>query len=502
MDPRAARVHPQQALAVYAESLATGRRVVVFGDPATGLGDRLEELGARTVVVVGPGDDLEELRGATFDLALVADLGLFDDAAALLARVRRVVGETGVALVAAANRDAGEAESGRAFDYYALFDLVAKEFADVRMIAQLPFHGVALAELGDEDDSPAVSVDTQLADPDRAPQAFVALASQRGAGLDPYAIVELPSPEGVLPDTRELEEARADLEASLSALAQERVRGSALEAQIEALRAQASRVAELEQDVGQLEKEVAARARQLAELSNEVEEMRSAAEAGRIAAAEIEELALRADRAERAASLALPELARVVDAHAEELGRFEEALRERAQAVRALEGELARRERMVRELVDALDEHAARAPAVETAPPVAPLATDPEQDAVAAENLRLRERLDALALELARREGEAQATAWTVAELERRLAQAAVPAAPAGRPDLDRKLAAALDELDALRLALTQEHDARVRAESGEELTRAREEIQRQAVLLEQLGRELRATAPSGEELR
>jgi len=85
------------------------------------------------------------------------------------------------------------------------------------------------------------------------------------------------------------------------------------------------------------------------------------------------------------------------------------------------------------------------------------------------ENARLRERLDALALDLARREGEAQATAWTVAELETKLAQvSAAPLEPALTPDMDmtRQLKAALDELDVLRRALAQEHEARVKAES------------------------------------
>ncbi len=155
-------VHPQQALAIYAEQLAAGRRVLVFADPASGLLERFEALEAETVVLVGPDDNLDELRGGRFDLALVADLGLFDRPEELLACVRRLVGESGVAMVAATNRDASgalpsvrepgstpeSAPSGaRAFDYYALFDLVAREFADVRMIAQLPFHGVALPVL-------------------------------------------------------------------------------------------------------------------------------------------------------------------------------------------------------------------------------------------------------------------------------------------------------------------------------------------------------------------
>jgi hypothetical protein len=135
--------------------------------------------------------------------------------------------------------------------------------------------------------------------------------------------------------------------------------------------------------------------------------------------------------------------------------------------------------------------------------------------ALTLENAQLRQRLDALAQEAARREGEAQAIAWTVAELERKLDQAASSgAAPARTPiptpgpvetDAAPGLTAALDELDALRRALAQEHEARARAESGEELLRAREELSRQAELLDQLRQKLAGPGAPGvrnEELR
>lgn len=512
MQSPGSRVPPLHALAVYAESLAAGRRVAVLGDAELGLGERFEQMGARQVVVAGPDDDLDALRGRAFDLVVVPDLGLFDDAAELLARVRRMVGDTGAAVVAAANRDAAQAEGLGAFDYYELFDLVAAEFEDVRMIAQLPFRGVALAELGEQEESPAVSVDTQLADGERAPEVFVALASQRGVRLDPYVIVELPEVEALehveAPEQVEAPEhveapaaaepppapppaaAHArELEAALSDLVQERLRAEALQVQNDELRASALRVAELE-------RALADRAHQIAALLAQVAEARSAVEAGRTAAARVEELAPRAERAERRLAAFEAEVSRAAELHAVELQRYEEALRDRAQAIRLLEAEILRRERMVRELVDALEEHAAQPPPVEQGPS--------EQDALIEENARLRARLDALALELARREGEGQATAWAVQELERRLDEAAArPAATRPSPDLEGKLATALDELDALRRALTQEHDARVRAESGEELARARAEIQRQAALLQQLGRDGEGPGGAGrEELR
>jgi hypothetical protein len=525
------RVHPQQALAIYAEPLAAGRRVLVFADPATGLLERLEELGAATVVLLTPDDDLDDLVGARFDLAIVTDLAAFADPAALLASLRVLLGESGAALVAAAKPDPGEDSDGEPLDYYVLFDLVAREFADVRMIAQLAFHGVALAEVGDEDESPTVTVDTQLADVDRAPQAFVALASQHGTSLDPYAIVELPAPERPARDVRELDEVRGlleekraqldvtrgDLHETTAALEEARARLDAMREQLDqrtealvTLRAQAVRS-------GELERELAIRTRQVAELSSEIEATRLAAEGGRMALAQVDELARRAEGAERARAEVEPELARILEAQAAELLGFEQALRERAQTIRSLEAEVVRRERLVRELVSALDEQAGLRPAERPMPPPSPAASAMPNDgasvveaALTVENAHLRQRLDALAQEVARREGEAHATSWAIAELERKVAQATahVPLPSASSVAVDAEAPpperdAVLDEVDALRRALTQEHEARARAESREE--HAREELSRQAELLEQLGQKLAglsATGSRSEELR
>lgn len=614
----APRVHPQHALAVYAESLAAGARVAVFGDSLLGLAERLVELGAHTVQVWDP--DPERARSASLlvprtvavraygdpdsdarlvDLVIISDLGLFEDSSGVVRRARRMVGDEGVAIVAARSAEIARAEGVRAFDYYDLFDLLAPEFDSIRMIAQLPFYGIALVELGDEDEAPGVNVDTQLGESGRAPEAFVVVASQRDVRLEPYSIVQLPLPALPLRDTAAEEASRRDVlareatareaiarealareaaareglarealaretvqreaqmareavrettareasareaiareaiarEATRDALAREALAREALaQAQLridllvsqlddlragqaegerasaavsaleEALRARTTQAAELERALG-------ARGRELAELSAEVEEVRAAAEAGRIAAAQVAEVALRADRAERrVASLEQEhqELTKGGDTQSRELVDLERALRERAQVVRSLEAEVARREQMIRDLVSLLDEAGAspavageRAPQDEERRDAQKPATDSVANgAIAEENARLRAQLDALALDLARREGDAQATAWQVGELERRLAQLQIEKdeealAPALSSLVDPRLAQALDELDALRTALAQEHDARARAESGEELARARAEIERQAVLMEQLVREL-----------
>jgi SAM-dependent methyltransferase len=463
MDPSAVRVSPEHALAIYAEALVARGVVAVIGDASARMGDLLLRLGARAVHVWDPDvaralaqADLaprgvtvrplarEDLGRRDFDLALVPDLGLFDDPESLLSEVRRMVGEDGVALVAAANGEVAPRTEARAFDYYELFDLVAREFDYVRMIAELPFRGVALAELSDDEDpASGVSVDTQLGD-DGAPAMFVALASQRDVRLDPYAIVQLPSVA-----SQETAEAAVIAEVAEGEVAARIEAEEAREALARALNEHGAAVADLQ---GTLEE----RTRQVGVLSAQLKETNAAAQAGRLAAAEeLDELIARVDRAERRSVALETELAQA-DAHSPDHARLEEVLRERAQVVRGLEDELKRRDRLVRDLAGALEE-ATGAPV-----PAAPL-----RDREADEAVRLRARLDALALDLARREGEAQASAWTIAELERRLAMAErAVAPPPGDSGAGEKLAAALDELDALRRALVQENEARRRAES------------------------------------
>ena len=508
MDSNAPRVHRQQALAAYVEPLAVGRRVAIIGDASLGLGARIAELGARSVhlwdpnadragreadlappgLIVrplprrGPFPDGGNESQSVFDLVVIPDLELFDDADDLLARVRGLVGDDGAVLVCAPNRDGDE--DSAAFDYYELFDLVASQFDDVTMIAQLPFHGVALAELVEEGEgeSPAVTVDTQLAGANRIPEAFVALGSQRGVRLDPYAIVELPQHPLATEEAEEVETMRMTL-------AQAGVRAAGLEEEVDALRA---RLADLEKGaraavrleealrdrssrVAELESALAARSGDVLELSQEVQRLRANAQSERALAAELEELMVRTERAERALASSEPDQARAAEVHAIELARYEEGLRDRAHAMRALEAELVRRERMVHELIDTIDETGRSASVGPTNSGFYREREAPPEDAALVEvNAELRQKLDALALDLARREGEAHASAWAIAELERRLetedrkAAPEVPRTPDSEdPEVKRHLASALDELDVLRRALAQEHEARMRAESA-----------------------------------
>jgi hypothetical protein len=200
----------------------------------------------------------------------------------------------------------------------------------------------------------------------------------------------------------------------------------------------------------------------------------------------IADLRERTEGAEARASRLEEELSMIAEANAGELVQMEEALRERAQALKTAEHEVLRRERIVQELVASLEEAHAGHPAEP--------AVIEASGALQADNDALRAKLDALALEAARREGAAATNAWRVEELEGQLAAIQARGTPAKQPRATGAQIGKLeDELSALRQALAQEHAARVLIESGEELTRARSELARQATLIEQLSRELDA---------
>ena len=257
--PRAASVH---ALCVYAEPLAARRRVVVVGDASLGLDERLVELGARTVHVYDPDAERArehaaaassrvvtvrelpagefDVRDGAFDLAIVPDLGMIEDRAALLSRLRRLVGNDGATLIAAYNGEERAAAAGsKALDYYELYDLVSLQFANVRMVGQVPFAGVALAELGESDEEPAVSVDTQLVTDAEAPELFIALAGQRDVRLDPYAIVQIPR---VTAAASPVSGPRPGSPEQQAALAEAVLRADLLSAQLEEQRSLAKRI--------------------------------------------------------------------------------------------------------------------------------------------------------------------------------------------------------------------------------------------------------------------
>src|SRR5690606_7092431 len=92
------------------------------------------------------------VRDGAFDVGIIENLAAADDAQALTRRVRRASAPRGVAVVACPNLelqavvlpDAESARSGAT--YFELYEIVSREFDEVRMVGQTPFVGYALAD--------------------------------------------------------------------------------------------------------------------------------------------------------------------------------------------------------------------------------------------------------------------------------------------------------------------------------------------------------------------
>jgi len=213
-------LEPSIALAAYAEPLASNRRVLVFGNALASLSLQLLERGARSVHVCDADavraseasarnrstqisfsslaeSDLS-LRDASFELALVDNLGAFN-ALALLRTVKRALATRGVAVISCPNPEAAfpllrsNAPGATSLDYYALYDAVAAEFEHVRMLGQTPFVGYAIADFSASGE-PEPALDTSFV-PGGAeePDSFIALASNHEVRLDEFAVIQLPT---------------------------------------------------------------------------------------------------------------------------------------------------------------------------------------------------------------------------------------------------------------------------------------------------------------------
>ncbi|WP_437852963.1 hypothetical protein [Sorangium sp. So ce363] len=216
-----AALHPALVLSAYLEPLVRGRRVAVVGDATIGLADRLLQRGARLVHAYDPDaarvaeklartaptrqphpnvavfDGDLGVRDGAFDTLVIPDLSLFGDPAEVVRRARRLTAASGVAVIASPNPEAARgllpagASRGAAPGYYALYDLVALQFKQVRMVGQAPFVGYTVAEFAPKGE-PEVSVDTSILDASEEPEWFIAVAGERLPRLDAFAVIELP----------------------------------------------------------------------------------------------------------------------------------------------------------------------------------------------------------------------------------------------------------------------------------------------------------------------
>jgi chromosome segregation ATPase len=217
-------MHPADAsvvIAPYLEPVVRGRRVAVIGDATRPLGPALLERGARLVHVYDPdaarvaevlarrgssrtlmtaplpeGD--VAVRDGAFDAVVVPDLTLFDPVDTVVARARKLVANHGHAIFVSPNPDMHPGSREGLLTYYELYDVIALQFPEVRMLGQAPFSGYVIADFAPEGD-PDVVVDTSLVDQKaQEPRWFMALGTHQPRRLDPYTIIQVPGDVGVV----------------------------------------------------------------------------------------------------------------------------------------------------------------------------------------------------------------------------------------------------------------------------------------------------------------
>ncbi len=217
-------MHPADAsvvIAPYLEPVVRGRRVAVIGDATRPLGPALLERGARLVHVYDPDaarvaevlarrgssrtlmtaplpDGDVAVRDGAFDAVVVPDLTLFDPVDTVVARARKLVASHGHAVFVSPNPDMHGGPREGLLTYYELYDVIALQFPEVRMLGQAPFSGYVIADFAPEGD-PDVVVDTSLVDQKtQEPRWFMALGTHQPRRLDPYTIIQVPGDVGVV----------------------------------------------------------------------------------------------------------------------------------------------------------------------------------------------------------------------------------------------------------------------------------------------------------------
>jgi predicted nucleic acid-binding Zn-ribbon protein len=250
---------------------------------------------------------------------------------------------------------------------------------------------------------------------------------------------------------QQLTEARAALIPLETRLARAEQRPADLEPRLAAAQARAteleSRLASTQARAAEMESRLAAGQARTPVLESRlaVAEGHVAELTARLVKAELRPVQLEAELAHALARAAEIESVRATaDAAIEELTTLEGALRERGHVVTALKKDLRESERVGRELLDELTAGRASNGAITAAPIVTTVTT--------ASILELEAQLDRLAQSAARGQADLQAASWRIAQLEREARDAAEPpAASEIQAELEAALAAARDEVAALR---------------------------------------------------
>lgn len=399
-------IRPSAALVPFVESLAEGRRVVVFGDASSRLYEHLLDRGARLIHVCDP--DPARLaaavtrntsqhvsfaplstaglayRDGAFDLGIVENLSGFGELgpSEVLRMLRRTVGARGVAVVASQNPQVepvlpfvGPPQRTR-IDYYQLYELVAAEFEGVRMFGQMPFVGFSIAEFGRHEELEPL-VDTALVPGgSEEPEWFVAVAGQHTTQVETFSVVQVPARD-LLPSS--VRTAEAKLKAALDAERASSSRIAALEAELSASREQlearvvtndSERAREVQRALDQREQWIEQLETRAATADARADSVQADLEAAQTELAELEAKATRSEQqletlrqaleAERSAksevmaepeALQEPEEDSVLAEPSDDIARLEAQLLERGQVVMQLEHQLREAERTGRELI-------------------------------------------------------------------------------------------------------------------------------------------------------
>jgi DNA repair exonuclease SbcCD ATPase subunit len=198
--PVAHPLHIDEALAVYLEPQAEGRRVLLLGDAEGGLGTRLGRVAERLEIIdprsrVPSEGEVPELpfRDAVFDLVVVVDVSSLPDPRAEAVReLRRVMREDG-ALVVGTSPFEGSSRKRRGSPQSAIERLLGAEFRFVRVMGQAALAGFSFGAHDasrDED----FSVDSSLVRGlrERA-QRFIGFASDVRLDLEARLWVQVPA---------------------------------------------------------------------------------------------------------------------------------------------------------------------------------------------------------------------------------------------------------------------------------------------------------------------
>jgi predicted nucleic acid-binding Zn-ribbon protein len=464
------------ALAAYLEPLVEGRRVIVFGDASSNLAQHLLDRGARIIHVCDEDATraaeaaarnasrnltfapLAEgglaIRDGAFDLAVVEDLAQAQDPADLLRRLKRTLSPRGATLIASGNPDvklrllAGPAPQP-SLDYYALYDLIIREFDYVCMLGQTPFVGYSIAAFSPAGE-PVPAIDTGFVPPgSEEPEWFVALASSHRVGVEEFTLIQLPLPwvhgalrppaeapfSGGLPSAgRQVRELTAQADSLRQQLGERDAwigqledraatadsRADQIEGELEQLTARlkssqaetktleqqhAAAQQQLDALRGQLAERQAAAAQEVDALQQQLAEQRATTQqqidASQRQLAECrDQIAALRQRTEEQDSK-LQSLSGVEDQAGRDISELEQQLQAQGLTVRSLEQELHEAGRISRELVHELEDRSGT-------------------DAAAVEGLSAK--LDALAKLNAAREGDLAAARFHIQELEAELA--------------------------------------------------------------------------------